>query len=73
VLLQELHDAVDELLPLLGVLGHGRVLGAALVPSADGHGHLQLGERVLEVGSLLEAGEAVIVLLKKLIFGQSFS
>jgi len=47
VLLQELDNTVDKLLPLSRVLGHGRVLGRALVPAADSHGHLQLWVGVL--------------------------
>ena len=55
MLLQKLDDAVDELLTLGRVLGHGRVLGGALVPAPDGHSHLQLRIGVLEVGRLLES------------------
>ena len=40
VLLQELHDAVDKLLPLGRILHHGRILCRAFVPAADSHGDL---------------------------------
>ena len=64
MLLQKLDDAVDEFLALGRVLGHGRVLGGALVPAPDGHSHLQLRIGVLEVGGLLESCQAVVVLLE---------
>ena len=65
VLLQELDDAVDKLLTFGRVLGHGRVLGGALVPATDGDGDFQLRIGILEVGGLLETSQAVVVLLEK--------
>jgi len=67
VLLQELDDAIDELLTLGRILGHGRVLGAAFVPAADGQSHFKVGIGIFKVGGLLETRESIIVLLKKLI------
>jgi hypothetical protein len=61
--LQELDDTVHKGLPLARVLGHERVLGAALVPTANGDRHLQVWVGVLQVGGLFEAGKTVVVLL----------
>ena len=65
VLLQELDDAVDELLTLGRILGHGRVLSATLVPTANGQSHFQIWVCVFKVGGLLEARESIVILLKK--------
>ena len=67
MLLQELDDAVDELLTLGRIFGHGRVLSATLIPTANGQSHFQIGIGIFKVGGLLEARESIVVLLKKII------
>ena len=62
VLLQEAHDAVDKVAPLVAVGHHGRILLAALVPAPDGQGDFQMGVGILQVGGLPEALQRIVVL-----------
>ena len=67
VLLQVGHDAVDEGLHRVGVLGHLGVLGRACVPPADGQHGLEVGPLFLEVGEALEAAVLAHLALRALL------
>jgi len=64
VLLQKLDDALDENFSSRRHRRHRRKLLAALVPSSDGQGHLQMVVVDLQIGHATETAKAGILEIK---------